>query len=61
MKWKKKNYKIVKRFLLLPYEMDGEFRWLEWAYIDTDSPLGWFYGKWITWSTKEIYDAERQP
>lgn len=57
MKWKRKRDRIIKRFTFLPIEIDGDFVWLETAYIRQVFCAGTFTNWWenIEFVTKEEY------
>lgn len=70
MRWTKKyrnrNYKIVKRFALLPIRVGNEYRWLETCYILKErshswgEDLGWVNISWTNADTYKMWKEERQ-
>ncbi len=58
MRWKRKkkpkfgSRRVIKRFLLTPLCLNGEFRWLEWAYIEQMFGLRY----WINMHWKDYVD-----
>lgn len=71
MKWTTKpklntDYKIVKRFALLPIRVNNEFRWLETCYIVKEKyyswgeDLGWVNIAWANAETYEMWKEGRQ-
>ena len=67
MRWTKKyrnrDYKIVKRFALLPIRVGNEYRWLETCYVLKEKSyswgetLGWIN---ISWTNAETYEMWKQ-
>lgn len=52
MRWTKRPAKpspkpgdarVVRRFLLLPRCVSGEYRWLEWAQVKQEAFMGWAF------------------
>ena len=67
MRWQRKPYshgeiRIVRRFLILPFWVDDEWRWLETSYIKQRYENGYMDAYWadIEWSTKEAYDTKKR-
>lgn len=63
MRWKKKeqgnlDYKIVKRFALLPIRVGKEYRWFETCYIIKMRWYSWYESGWWnkSWTDKETYE-----
>lgn len=56
MRWTRKQFRVLKRFAFLPIEIDEEFRWFEWVYIQqiynpyssNASILGWVTKKFVS-------------
>ena len=63
MRWKKNrdgDIRFVRRFLLFPKCIRGEFRWLEFAYVKKQFGYDSF-DSWddIRWATLEEYNENR--
>lgn len=63
MRWKKNNRRdtrVVRKILLFPKCICGEFRWLELAYIKQEYGAD-YYDSWsnIRWATLEEYNENR--
>lgn len=56
MRWQKPSLmskRTIRRYLLWPKAIDGETRWLEWAYIEQMyTHFGWRDNRWADWVEK---------
>ena len=62
MRWIKKDrgnrdYKIVKRFALLPIQINNEYRWFEMCYIVKKRWFSLYDSGWkkVSWTDRETY------
>ena len=55
MRWKQKDMRVIKRFLIFPVRIGKEYRWLEIAYIKQLYRNG-CYG--IGWYNEEFVDKD---
>lgn len=53
-----RDYKIVKRFALLPIKINNEYRWLETCYIVKERWFSWYESGWSkkSWTDKKTYE-----
>ena len=60
MRWTKgikNDYRLIKRFALLPIKVNNEYRWLETCYIVQERWYSWYEASWcnISWTDKITY------
>lgn len=54
-KYKDNDVRVIKKFLLIPWKLDNEWRWLEYAYIKESYYMSMWSEK--RWATHEEYMA----